>query len=191
MPNTEIKKEIRLAELRTVGEENTNAMIVEGYAIVFDTPATHCGFTEIIDHHALDGADLSDVPLKYNHEGSTLIMARTRNKSLTLIVDNKGLFIHADLIDTQSNRDIYKSIKSGLLDKMSFAFTIPEGGDVWDYNTNTRQVMKIDKLWDVSVVDVPFYDDTSIYARALNQLEVGKSKDLELLKLKTQILLKL
>ena len=157
-----MKKETRLleAELRT--NEDEDKMIIEGYAITFNSPATH-GYTEIISDRALDNTDMSDVPLKYNHEDSHLIMARTRNHSLELKKDDKGLLIKAELIDTQSNKDIYKSIKAGLIDKMSFAFTVR--ADEYDYDTDTRTITDIDKLYDVSVVDMPFYDSTSVYAR--------------------------
>ena len=170
------EKEIRLLaenlEVRS-DEENSDLMVVEGYAVVFDSPATH-GFTEIIDKDAFNGCDMKDVCLKYNHDDSHCILARTRNKSLTLTIDDKGLFIHAELIDTTSNRDIYKMIQAGLLDKMSFALTVSE--EKWDLATDTRTVLKIDKLFDVSVVDTPFYDTTSIYARALSTLENEKEK---------------
>lgn len=162
----QMKKETRIlnVELRTP-ENEEQKMIVEGYAITFNSPATH-GYTEIIDKGALDTTDMSDVPLKYNHEDSHLIMARTRNKSLELKKDEKGLFIKAELIDTQSNKDIYKSIKAGLIDKMSFAFTVDK--DEYDYDTDTRKILSIDRLYDVSVVDIPFYDSTSVYARNEN-----------------------
>lgn len=175
------EKEIRLLaenlEVRT-SEDNNEKMVVEGYAVVFDSPATH-GFTEIIDKNAFNGCDMKDVCLKYNHDDSHLILARTRNKSLSLSIDDKGLFIRAELIDTSSNKDIYKMIQSGLLDKMSFAFTVEE--EKWDLATDTRTILKIDKLFDVSVVDTPFYDTTSIYARALSTLE-NEKKNLEKLK---------
>lgn len=170
-----MKKEIRLldVELRTPSEDEK--MIVEGYAITFNSPATH-GYTEIISELALDNTDMSDVPLKYNHEDSHLIMARTRNKSLELTRDDKGLFIRAELIDTQSNKDIYKSIKAGLIDKMSFAFTVR--GDEYDYDTDTRTITDIDKLYDVSVVDMPFYDSTSVYARGENDEFLERREEL-------------
>jgi HK97 family phage prohead protease len=170
-------KEIRmLAEnFRAVEDDK---MIVEGYAVVFDTPGVQY-FTEIIDSNAFNGCDMKDVPLKYNHDDNHLVLARTRNESLQLTIDDKGLKIRAELIDTQSNVDIYKMIKAGLLDKMSFAFTVSE--ETWDYETDTRTVLKIDKLYDVSVVDTPWYDATSIYARAMSTLDNGK-KDLEKLK---------
>lgn len=161
-----MKKETRILNVEFRTPEEDNKMIVEGYAITFNSPATH-GYTEIINDRALDNCDMSDVPLKYNHEDSHLIMARTRNKSLELKKDEKGLFIRAELIDTQSNKDIYKSIKAGLIDKMSFAFTVRE--DEYDYDTDTRKILDIDKLYDVSVVDIPFYDSTSVYARNENE----------------------
>lgn len=157
-----MKKETRLLEVELRTNENEDKMIIEGYAITFNSPATH-GYTEIISDRALDNTDMSDVPLKYNHEDSHLIMARTRNHSLELKKDDKGLLIKAELIDTQSNKDIYKSIKAGLIDKMSFAFTVR--ADEYDYDTDTRTITDIDKLYDVSVVDMPFYDSTSVYAR--------------------------
>ena len=154
-------------------EDNQEGMIVEGYAVVFDSPATH-GFTEVIDKDAFNGCDMKDVCMKYNHDDSHQILARTRNNSLRLQIDDKGLFIHAELIDTTSNRDIYKMIQAGLLDKMSFAFTVEE--EKWDLATETRTILRIDKLFDVSVVDTPFYEATSIYARALSTLESEKEK---------------
>lgn len=167
-------KEVRmLAENFRALDVDDGKMIIEGYAVVFDSPATH-GFTEIIDRNAFNGCDMKDVPLKYNHDDSHLILARTRNNSLQLTIDDKGLKIRAELIDTTSNIDIYKSIQAGLLDKMSFAFTVSD--EEWDYSTDTRKILAIDRLYDVSVVDVPFYDTTSIYARALSTLESGKKK---------------
>lgn len=170
------KKEIRFfaENLKARNDtDNNEKMIVEGYAVVFDSPATH-GFTEIIDRNAFNGCDMKDVPMKYNHDDSHLILARTRNNSLQLSVDDKGLLIRAELINTTSNIDIYKSIQAGLLDKMSFAFTVEE--EKWDLSTDTRTILKIDRLYDVSVVDTPFYDTTSIYARALSTLDSEKKK---------------
>ena len=168
-------KEIRLLDVELKTSDEDEKMIVEGYAITFNQPATH-GYTEIISDKALDNTDMSDVPLKYNHEDSHLIMARTRNKSLELKKDDKGLFIRAELIDTQSNKDIYKSIKAGLIDKMSFAFTTR--GDEYDYDTDTRTITDIEKLFDVSVVDMPFYDSTSVYARGENDDFLARREEL-------------
>jgi HK97 family phage prohead protease len=168
------KAERRLIDIRAIEGDK---MIIEGYAITYDKPATHeiggRKFTETIKRGALDRTDMKDVPLRYNHNDNVMIMARTRNKSLQLIKDENGLKIIAELIDTQSNRDLHKAIQEGLIDKMSFAFTVADGGDTWTFESDEtkRDVTNIAKLWDVSVVDTPFYDSTSIYARSLELLE--------------------
>lgn len=178
-------KEIRLTELRALDDDK---MIIEGYAVVFDNPATHYEYTEIVDKNAFNGCDMSDVCLKYNHQDNFLILARTRNNSLQLIVDDKGLKIRAELIDTTNNRDVYKMIKARLLEKMSFAFTVDK--EEYDHETNTRRILHIDKLYDVSIVDVPFYDSTEIYARKKEDyLKEKKKKDLELEKEKIKLML--
>lgn len=189
--------EQRLIEIRAVDNQEEK-MTIEGYAIKFDSPATHQygsrKFTETIKRGALDNTDMKDVPLRYNHNDNVMIMARTRNKSLRLIVDNIGLKIEADLLDTQSNRDLYKAIKECLIDKMSFAFRVADGGDTWTFGDKetTREVNNIAKLYDVSVVDTPFYDSTSIYTRSLELLDSEKRRldslnEVEVLKLKIKI----
>ena len=160
-----MNKEVRFSSLESRADEENKKMIVEGYAIVFNEETLigteEHGFIEVIDAQAL-----KDVPFKYNHNDSTLIIARTRNGSLSLEVDEKGLKIHAELIDTTSNRDIFKCIEAGLLDKMSFAFTVKSQS--WDKSGKLpkRTILGIDRLFDVSVVDLPAYDQTSIQASA-------------------------
>ena len=65
---------------------------------------------------------MSGVVLRYNHADSVMAMARTKNGSLRLTVDEFGLKIEADLIDTQVNCDLYHAVKAGLIDKMSFHY---------------------------------------------------------------------
>lgn len=190
-------KETRLAELRF--EESEGKMILEGYAIVFEQEtligSEDRGFKEVISRTALTDAIMKDVPLKYNHMDSFLILARTKNKSLSLSVDNVGLKIHAELIDTKSNEDIYKMVRSGLLDKMSFAFTVKKQS--WDRSGKlpVRRIESIERLFDVSVVDTPAYDGTSIYSRSLDLVEAElkalddekREKEANLIKAKIRI----
>ena len=162
-------KEMRNVEFRATEEEGK--MILEGYPVIFNQETLigdpEWGWYEVIDKKALDDADLSDVPLKYNHGDAKGILARTRNGSLKLTIDNKGLKMRAELIDTTDNVDIYKCVKSGLLDKMSFAFNVIEDNvEQKAGETPRRTITKIGRLFDVAVVDLPAYDQTSIYARS-------------------------
>ena len=188
-------KEYRLMEVRAVADPPDNEMIVEGYAIRFNEPAVFDFFgqeyREIIDPGALNGADLRDVPFKYNHSDSVMIMARTRNKTLELIPDDKGLFIRAKLADTTAGRDLYTLIKRGDIDKMSFAFTVADDGDEYDRSTRTRIIKRIKKIWDVAAVDTPAYDTTSISARSFFEMEIEKErKAAEAAELRRRLILK-
>lgn len=164
-------KELRITELRAL-ENNNEDMIVEGYAVVFESVTDLGWCKEVIDINAFSNCNMQDVCMKYNHLDTYPIMARTRNKSLELIVDDKGLKIRAKLVPTQANRDIYTLIQNGTLDKMSYAFTVSK--DEWNYEIDTRRILEIDKLFDVSVVDVPAYDTTEIYARSKEKFEKEK-----------------
>ncbi len=181
-------KETRLADVKF--EETEGKMTLEGYAIVFNQETLigdeAYGFVEEIDRHALENTLMKDVPMKYNHMDSFLIIARTKNKSLTLSVDNNGLKVHAELLDTQSNQDIYKMVRSGLLDKMSFAFTVEEQSWNKEGKIPKRTITKIGRLYDVSVVDTPAYDSTSIYARSLESMDV-ELKAMELVEQKKHV----
>lgn len=188
--------EYRMSELKTSDAD----MMVEGRAIVYEQPTLlrdNKGkqFREIITRGALDGCDMKDVPLRYNHniKGDYPILARTRNKSLELIPDEQGLMIRASLLDN----NIYNAVKSGLLDGMSFGMFPKKENVSWRFDTPDgipeRRVNKIDRLADVSVVDTPAYSETSIYARSFelldNELKAldSEKSELELLKLKNQI----
>ena len=169
-----MNKEIRLSELR-LNNENEE-MVLEGYAIVFNKETVigdeKRGFIELIDRNALLFTNMKDVPLKYNHQDNFLVIARTRNESLTLEVDDVGLKVRAKLLDTASNQDIYKMVQNGLLDKMSFAFSVKEQS--WDRSGEIpkRTIKSIERLYDVSIVDTPAYEDTSIYARSLDTMDM-------------------
>ena len=171
------EKEIRKLDIQFRAEENEdNKMEIKGYAAVYDSPETYA-YTELIAKGAFDESDMSDVVLRYNHNDSFMVLARTRNKSLDLKVDDKGLFMDATLQDDiTEHRNIYTAIKSGLIDKQSFAFTVEE--DEYDYETDTRTITKIGKVFDVSVVDQPFYNDTDVSLASKNDDFMARREEL-------------
>lgn len=188
-----LMKEIRLNECEVrADEQEQGKMIIEGYPVVFDKEAHIEGWFgdwyEKVDRNAFAEADMSDVVLKFNHNDDFFPMARTRNKSLTLTPDEKGLFIHAELVDTTENRDIYKMVQSGLLTEGSFAFTVAEQAELekgnWgdpDYELH-RTILKVGKLFDVAICTNGAYGDlTEIYARSYEKLESVKRNKVETL----------
>jgi HK97 family phage portal protein/HK97 family phage prohead protease len=167
--------EVRASEMG--GEQS--GMWVEGRAIVYDTETMMFEnegnkYYERIVSGALDNADISEVVMRYNHSPNNLVIARhvssrPNRSNLQLIPDSQGLMIRADLSKTESGRQLYEAIQAGLVDRMSFAFTIEE--ESYNKDTRTLSILKIKKLWDVSAVDTPAYDTTSIYARDRLQAE--------------------
>ena len=159
-------REYRSFELRKKNAED-DSMILEGRAVVFDSPEVmwedgETKYYEQISKDAFKDAKIDDVILNLNHEGQAL--ARTRNKTLVLDLNDDGLDIAADMSKSRASRDAYEAVQNGLLDKMSFAFTVEQ--DSYNAKTHTRTIEKIDRLYDVSLVNFPAYEATSVSARS-------------------------
>ena len=167
-------KELRvtklMAETRAEGAAEHKALVLTGMPIVFDTPTViHDPFigdyTEIIERSALDGVDLNDTRLLYNHDLQKVPLARAP-KTMQLNVTEKGVEMRAELADTEDAKAVYTAVERGALDGMSFGFKVPVGGDSFDRETNTRTIHNIEKIYEVSVVAFPAYSTTSVEARA-------------------------
>ena len=165
------------------GEEDPGK-VVTGYASTFDEPyRLYSGegweLWEVVDRSAFDETDMSDVIMQYNHEGR--VFARTRNNTLRVKPDEKGLFIEADLSGTEIGRELFEEIAGGYTDRMSFGFTVT--GDSEDREQNdsgiwiyTRHIKSVGKLYDVSAVSIPANDGTSVYADAVTR-SIGNLTD--------------
>lgn len=169
-------RDFRIAKMEArKNEEGKEELVVEGIPATFDQETIlykgkYYEDREKIDSEAFNDCDISDVIFNYNHSGR--VYARTRNKSLEVWVENDGLHMRATLMaDDAGHQQLYRDIEAGLIDKMSFAFHVEECK--WEYfeqgeeyTVYTRTILKIDKLYDVSAVDIPAYDTTSISARS-------------------------
>jgi HK97 family phage prohead protease len=172
--------------------EESDGLYVEGYALTFDQPTVIAEidgmeFKEMIDRRSLVNANLSDVIFNYNHAGK--VMARTRNKTLELSVDEQGLYIRARLDGTEEGRKLYDEIRGGYIDRMSFSFTV--GEERYDRENRMRVIEGIKRIYDVSAVDIPAYDTTSITARSFFEAVADEErKALESAELRRKLLLR-
>lgn len=173
--------EVRAAE--PLETEKPDAMIIEGKAITFNEETflfrdkwAEKDIYEKIDSGALEGADIKDVFLKYNHSDEVMVMARTKNKTLTLTVKEDGVWIRAELAPTTAGRDLYELVKRGDIDKMSFAFSIEHERVDETEDKVIYTVMRIKKLYDVAAVAMPAYDNTLLYARRLSDVETRQAE---------------
>lgn len=151
-------------QLRALEDEE---FIVEGYATTWGDPYTlfeydGIKYMEQIDRNALNSANMDDVIFLYNHEG--MVFARQSNGTLQLSINDRGLYIRADLSSTEASRQMYESIKAGLVTQMSWAFTVEE--ESYNEKTHTRSILKVNKVYDVSAVSIPANPNTDISARS-------------------------
>ena len=172
--------EIRSAETEEVEQEERK--VVTGYATTFNEPYTlyedeAWRFNEVVDARAFDSTDMSDVIMQYDHEGR--VFARMSNNTLTVIPDEKGLLIEADLGGTELGRQLFEEIRGGYTNKMSFGFTV-DGEDILDTkdvdgkDLTVRTITSVRKLYDVSAVSLPANDATSISVRSLTDGEIER-----------------
>ena len=155
-------------EFRSNDEDNRQ---VEGYAVVFNSTTDLGWFTEEIDPHAFDNADMSNVYLLGNHD-ENIVLAGTSNNSLEWTINETGVYQKADIIDTTTGEDWLKLVKKGLINKQSFAFTIADDGDEWTMRDGKehRIIRSIEKLFDFSLVTYPAYEQTSVRSNQVDEL---------------------
>lgn len=151
--------EIRAEQIEGQSEPN---YIVEGYASTFE-PYKLISFDgvdyfERIEPTAFEKADMSDVVFLRDHEGR--VLARTKNDSIQLNVDEKGLFTRTNLGLTNAAREMYEDIQQRNYTQMSFSFTVED--DDYDEATHTRIIKSFRKLYDISAVSFPANPGTDI-----------------------------
>lgn len=185
------KVEVRDNEPET-DEENgqQQGKVISGYAILFNEPSQpmpvdNSTFTETISPQALQGVDLSKLVMIYNHDYAN-ILASVKAGTLDVNVDEKGLAFKATLPDTTVANDVYENIKAGNLDSMSFGFSVL--ADEWqqaDDGSYTRQIDKIENLYELSVVTLPAYDSTELTVDTRN-LKINKEDNNMFQKVKSE-----
>lgn len=164
-----------LIEVKEVPDQDEEK-VVRGYASTFNDPYTlfeddEVKFVESVDARAFDKTDMSDVIMQYDHEGR--VFARTSNNTLTVIPDEHGLLIEANLGGTERGRQLYEEIKGGYTNKMSFGFSVErderaKGTDESGKVVINRTITNVRKLYDVSAVSLPANDATEISVRNLS-----------------------
>lgn len=162
----EIRAFTEAIEVRAGGD----GMSFTGYAAVFDSPSEPLPFIERIAPGAFASTIRSrnNVYLLANHDFTTPL-ARTRNKSMTLTEDGHGLRVEAKLPDTTVGRDLAVLLRDGIVDSMSFGFSVPKNGDAWSEDGMQRTLKSV-RLHEVSIVTMPAYRATSASVRSIDRL---------------------
>jgi HK97 family phage prohead protease len=160
-------------ELREDGVDA--APVLTGYASTFGQSYRVGFFDETIQRSAFDRtlSMTPDVVLLVDHAGQPL--ARTKSGTLNLSTDDHGLSVRAEL--DASDPDVQRllpKMRRGDMDQMSFAFSVPDGGDAWDFGGERpqRSIREASLSGgDVSIVTHPANDGTAAQVRARDERE--------------------
>ena len=168
------EREIRKMRFEVRAEENlvNHKASLVGLPIVYGQVIQYGWRREVIDPGAVDDkTDLTDVPFLIGHNTGMVPLARSRNNNENSTMQLKrvetGLEIRVDL-DIENNQDaktLYSAVKRGDITGMSFMFTVDKS--MWedeDSDNPIRRIMHIDKVFEVSAVAFPAYDETKLQA---------------------------
>ena len=165
----------RAGSFKTRAEDGQ--LYIEGYFAVFGSEyKIFENAIETIDEDAFNETLAGDIRALVNHD-STLVLGRTTAGTLTLQVDRIGLW--GSIVINQADQDamnLYERVRRGDVDQCSFGFDIlDQSREVLENGTTVWKIQKV-KLYEVSVVTFPAYEDTSVEARRRELDEIRKSK---------------
>lgn len=177
-------KEMETRQLTTtmeLRELENNEEIIEGYALKFNQWSNPLGiknrFVERINSRALEETDMSNTVAYVNHDKNQIV--GRANANMDLEVDDIGLRFRIKPNNSTTTRDLIENIRSGLINQCSFGFVVAqeERAQEWvkseERGMLERTINKIDKLFDVSMVTTPAYNDTEVVVgtRGLEMVE--------------------
>lgn len=167
--------ELRFVDF-TVDTSDDDSLKVKGYVNEVGKYSHTLGVRKKFKERILPGAFTralsqdNDIHFLAEHDANK-ILASTRNNSLKLVEDSKGLYMEADISATSYGKDYHTLIKDGILRNMSFGFNVLK--DKWkklNDGTYTRDISEL-RLFEVSVVTNPAYPQSTISARGFNIIE--------------------
>lgn len=161
-------------------EEDLN--IVEGYAALFNKPTVIADwYREEILPGAFDDVLDDDVRCLFNHDPNFILARSNKGKgTLELVLDSNGLLYRYTTPDRQFARDLQDAIEQGDVTQSSFAFRPKE--TKWtqvEGEMDLRQIVKLERLYDVSPVTYPAYTDTTVAKRSHDAFLTEMAKNIE------------
>ena len=176
--NNEIRT-VEIENLKTrsiVSDDEGEKVIAEGYAAVFNNPSQITSFyEETIAEGAFKNTLNEDVRCLFNHDWSS-VLGRTTNNTLKLEEDSHGLKFQVELPDTSLGRDVQRMLERGDVSQCSFGFQILSAEDDLSDPYTIRTTITEVKLYEVSIVSLPAYEETSVSLRSKEVAEIHAKK---------------
>lgn len=159
--------ETRSADASFQTREESELFTISGYFAVFRSPYAICpGCNEFVDAHAFDDTLKDDIRALINHE-TALVLGRTAANTLRLRTDSHGLYGEIDVNRNDTDAmNLYHRVKRGDVNQCSFGFEILEERHEWKDNGDLDVILTKIRLYEVSVVTFPAYQETAVNARS-------------------------
>ncbi len=171
-----VQRYLKMHDIETRADENTNELYVEGYFSVFnEIYDVWDGATESIRPGAFTDSMNGDVRALYNHN-TDVVLGRTTNGTLELRQDDKGLWgrIKLNKKDTEAV-NVYERIARGDITGCSFGFDIEKEERTINEDGSVHfEIVKVNPLWEVSPCVFPAYEATRIEARGKDMENIKK-----------------
>jgi uncharacterized protein len=157
------KKEVRTLSITNLQTRDgtDDALKISGYAAVFNSKTSLGDWCdEIIMPGAFARSLSGDIRALFNHNWDN-VLGRTKNGTLKLEEDERGLKFEVELPNTSAARDLVASMDRGDIDQCSFGFWVDNGRETWDYSVEPalRTLHEVE-LYEISIVSLPAYEDT-------------------------------
>ena len=172
-----------------VEQREDGKKLIRGHAAVFNSETDLGWFRERIAPGAFsESIGKDDVRALFNHD-SNFVLGRNKAGTLVMREDERGLYVEIDPPDTQAARDLVTSIERGDISQMSFGFQTIK--DSWESDENEKKDLRTlekVKLWDVSPVTFPAYQETDVAVRSHDCWSQSKAESLKYKPFKTALL---
>lgn len=157
--------------------EESGDMFISGYFAVFGSEyELWPGASESVDPHAFDEALDDDIRCLINHD-TRLVLGRNIAGTLQLRVEEKGLWGEVKINpNDQDAVNVYERVKRGDVNQCSFGFDIV-AEEFEDRGDSVHWTIKAVKLYEVSVVTFPAYEETGVEARKRQVEDIRKRKN--------------
>lgn len=171
-------------QVRDIGQldntqEAADSKIISGYFVVFNSETElYQGVYEEVAPEAFDSVDFSDVKALVDHD-TAKVLGRTKASTLSLSVDDKGLYGEITVNENdQEAMNLYSRVVRGDVDQCSFGFEILKEEMIQNSDGTVKFIIKSLKLYEVSVVTFPAYQDTAVEARS-KQIKEAQERTLQ------------
>jgi len=144
--------------------------------IPYNSPSEDMGFVEILRPGCFDKAlKRGNKILSFWSHDQSRPLGNTSTGTLELKEADDGLHVTIWPDPAVSwSADAVRSIKNGDVSGMSFGFTVAADGEKW--NGNTREIIEVDELIEVSPVALPAYSSSQAAARQKYNNNFSKGK---------------